>query len=1165
MGRTLCAVAAMSGILAAGLAWAQEGRGRVVGRVTDPSGAVVPKVAIRLVNVETEVALTTTTNEQGAFDILYVPPGRYRLSAEFTGFKRYTREGIEVRVDDLVTVDFSLEPGQVTEAITVTAETPLLETGTSLGQVVDTEQITELPLAGTNPYTLAALTAGVQPFAVPNHPSLAPAVEVVSNFSVGGSAARLTDFSLDGAPSMWGRNASFVPPPDLINEFKVETARYDASGRSPGGSVNVALKSGTNAFHGSLAERHNNNRLMGIDFFQRRFLYDPSTGPVTPEKKKSVSPQHVINHFSATANGPVILPGLYQGRSRTFWIYGFEGLIRPSQERGDYYHSVPTPRQRTGDFSELLAISSRYQIYDPATVRPSTPGRYIRDPFPGNVIPRNRLDAVAQGLLKYWPDPNLPGTADFRNNYWGTLSSFNQYFSHLVRVDHTLSPNNRMFVRYSQSHQEFRSGKTLPTIATGNRRDRYSKGAGFDFVSVLTPRLLLNFRYTLTRFIETFLPDGAGFDLAGAGFSPRLVREIDPQGLTFPQIAVDQLQTLGNSFPSGSFGTNHVWGIDFSRPSGNHTIRFGADLRVYLEQNRSFSYNTPQISFGTNWTRGPLDNAAAAPNGQGLASFLLGLPTGGRAQVNDSYAQNSNFYAGFVQDDWRVTPRLTLNAGLRYEFETAPTERYNRSVRGFDFVTPNPIEPAARANYAASPIPEVPVSQFRAIGGLQFAGAGGLPRALWQTDHKNFAPRLGLAWRLRNNMVIRTGYGLYYITAGIDRIDVNQAGYTQQTSLVASLDNGQTFLASLANPFPNGYQRPAGASGGLSTDVGRTVSYFTERRPHGYQQRWSFSVQRQFPRQFLLDTAYVGSRGTKLEATRQVNPVPRQYLSTLPVRDQPVINFLSAAVNNPFYPMLVGTELSGRTVQRAQLLRAYPHFTGISTAEQVGYSWYHSLQVRLERRMRGGILGNANYTWSKFMGATAFLNPTDPLPEKVISNLDRQHRFTTALIWQAPVGRGRRFGANWRGIKDGIAGGWRLSAIYQANSGPAIGFGNILFYGNLHDIPLPPGERTVDRWFNTEAGFERDSGKQLAQNIRAFPSRLAGVRANGNNIWNWSASKSFRIVEKMRLEFRCDWLNATNHSHFAAPNATPTSTAFGTVTGTTGYPRQIYFWAKLTF
>jgi len=1153
-------------LLAGAVAWAQEGRGRVVGRVTDPSNLVAPKVAIQLIHVETEVVLTAVTNEHGAFDILYVPPGRYRLVAELQGFKRYTREGIEVRVDDVVTADFSLEPGQVTESITVTAETPLLETSTSLGQVVDTQQITELPLAGTNPYTLTALTAGVQPFAVPNHPSLAPAVEVVSNFSVGGSAAGLTDFSLDGAPSMWGRNASFVPPPDLINEFKVETARYDAGGRSPGGSVNVALKSGTNALHGSLAERHNNNKLMGIDFFQRRFLYDPSTGPVTEEKKKSVSPQHVINHFSATASGPVILPGIYKGRSRTFWIYGFEGLQRPSQERGDYYHTVPTLRQRTGDFSELLAVGARYQIYDPATVRPAaTSGRFTRDPFPGNVIPRNRLDPVGQGLLKYWPEPNLPGTADFQNNFWGTLKSFNGYFSHLARVDHTLSPNNRMFVRYSQSHQEFDAGKTLPSIATGYRRDRYSKGAGLDFVSVITPRLLLNFRYSLSRFIETFQPDGSGFDLAAAGFSQRLVREISPQGLTFPQLVVDSFETLGTHFPSGTFGTYHSWALDFSRPAGNHTVRFGADLRVYFEHDRSFSYNTPQLNFSTNWTRGPLDNAAAAPIGQGMASFLLGLPTGGRAQVNDSYAQKSGFSAGFIQDDWRVTPRLTFNAGLRYEFETAPTERFNRSVRGFDFATLNPVHAAALANYAASPIPEVPVSQFRAVGGLLFAGVGGQPRAIWDTDHKNFAPRVGLAWRFRRDMVLRAGYGLYYITAGVDRIDVNQAGYTQQTSLVASLDNGQTFLATLANPFPGGYQRPLGSAGGLSTDVGRSVSYFTERRPHGYQQRWSFSLQKQFPRQLLLDTAYVGSRGTKLEATRQKNPVPREYLSTLPVRDQPVINFLTAQVNNPFYPMLVGTDISGRTVQRSQLLKPYPHFNGISTAEQVGYSWYHSLQARVERRMRGGVLGNANYTWSKFMGATSFLNPTDPMPEKVISNLDRQHRFTTALIWQLPVGRGRRFGAGWRGVKDGIAGGWRLSAIYQANSGPAIGFGNIIFYGNLHDIVLPPGERRVDRWFNTDAGFERDSGRQLAQNIRAFPSRLTGVRANGNNIWNWSASKSFRIVEKARLEFRCDWLNATNHSHLAAPNASPTSTAFGTVTGTTGYPRQIYFWAKLTF
>ena len=1152
-------------ILFVAAAWSQDSRGRITGRVTDPSGAVIPKVTVQATNLETHVTVSAVSNEQGAYELPFLLPGTYTLVAELPGFKRYERENIEVRVNDVITADIMLEPGNVKETVTVTAETPILEESTSLGQVVDAKRITELPLSGGNPFTLTVLTAGVVNFAVPNHPSLAPATEVVSNFSVSGARTNNTEFSIDGAPSMWGRNASFVPPADLVGEFKVETARFDAAGRSPGGSVNVAMRTGTNSLRGTLYERHNNNKLMGIDFFQRRFLYDPSTGPLTEEKRKSVQPQHVINHFSATLGGPVAAPKIYDGKNRTFWIYGFEGLTRPSQERGNYYHTVPTLKERKGDFSDLLAISSRYQIYDPATTTPAANNRYSRLPFAGNVIPQQRFDPLAKTFLQYWPEPNLPGAIDGHDNFWSTLSSYNEYFAHLARVDHNIGGRHRLFGRYHQSHQLFESGRTLPNGVNGSYRHRYSKGFGFDEVFIVNPSLLVNLRYSLSRFIQSYTPVGAGFDLIGAGFSPALVNKIDPQGITFPQINVEQFEQLGNQYPSAAFTNYHTWGADLTKSHGNHSLRFGGEYRLYREHNRNFDRATPQIDFSTNWTRGPLDNSTAAPIGQGLASYLLGLPTGGRIQVSDSYAQQNMFTAGFIQDDFRIRPYLTLNFGLRYEFETAPTERFNRSVRGFDFQTPNPIEPQARANYAANPIPEIPPEQFRVLGGLTHAGVGGQPRPLWDTDRKNFAPRVGLALRLPHATVLRAGYGLYYITNGVDRIDVNQAGFTQQTTLTPTLDNGQTFIASFSNPFPNGFELPKGASAGLLTDVGRSVSFFQARRPHGYLQRWSFNIQKQLPQRVLFETAYVGSRGVRLDASRQYDPVPARYLSTSPVRDQATINFLTAQVNNPFYPMLPGTDLAGRTVQRSQLLRPYPQFSGVTASDPVGYSWYHSLQVRAERRMRGGMTLQTNYTWAKFMEATSFLNPTDPMPEKVISDLDRPQRFVLSGIYELPVGRGRKWGVSWRGFREALASGWQVSAVYQANSGPALGFGNILYYGDIHDIPLPISQRTVDRWFNTDAPFEKDTAKQLAQNIRRFPSRLTGLRGKGINIWNASAMKYFRITEKTRLQFRCEWLNAANHSHFGTPNMSPTNTNFGRITATSGYPRQIYFALKLLF
>jgi hypothetical protein len=1154
----------LAALLFAPATFAQESRGSIVGRVLDSSGAVIPGAQVKATHQDTNIAATATANAQGNYELLYLSPGVYTVTATTPGFKQYSRAGVEIQAGGEISLEIKLEPGLVTESITVSETASVLEASTSLGQVVDNKRITELPLAGGNPYTLTQLTAGVVYFGAPNHPNLAPAVEVVSNIGVSGVRSYNTEFTLDGAPSMWGRNASFVPPSDMVSEFKVETSRFDAGSRSPGGAVNVALRSGTNQLHGTFAEYHSDNKLNSIDFFQRRFLYDLSSGPVNDEKRRSVNPQFIINRFGATVGGPVYLPRVYDGRNRTFWIFGFEGLTRPSQERGDYLHTVPTLAQRDGDFSALLQAGSQYQIYDPTTIAPAANNRYSRQPLPGNIIPKSRIDPMAKRLLDYWPQPNLPGRANGEDNYWGVLSSYNEYFSYTTRIDHAFSENHRMFGRYNQSRQYFDSNKTLPTIATGSRRFRYNKGFGLDDVYILSPRLLLNVRYSLTRFIQRNSPTSLGFDLLGAGFPSSLVSSIDPRGVIFPQITVDAYDTIGNTQPTATTTNYHTWGLDFTRMQGNHSLRFGGEYRLYRAHNANFNFQTPSLAFSTGWTRGPLDNSAASPIGQGLASFLYGLPTGGQGQINASYAEQTTYTAGFIQDNYKVTPRLTLNLGLRYEFETAPTERFNRTVSGYDFVTVNPIQAQAAANYAASPIPEIAAANFKAIGGLTFAGVGGNGRSLWRTERDNISPRIGVAYRLGAATILRGGYGLYYITNGVDRLNVDQTGFTLSTTLVPSLDNGQTFVATLSNPFPNGYQQPRGADGGLSTNLGRAITFFNEERPHGKTHRMTVGLQRQLPHHILAEVSYVATAGTQLDVSKQWNAVPREYLSTSPVRDATAINFLTAQVNNPFYPMLTGTDFGSRTVARQQLLRPYPQFNGITSTTQNGWSWYHAMQLRLERRLRGGLTVQGNYTWSKYMEATSYLNQTDDALEYVISDQDRAQRFVASGIWELPFGRGRRFGANWSRAPRYAISGWQLAATYQGQSGAPLAFGNVLYYGLIGDIPLDRSQRSVDLWYNT-ADFEKLSARQLANNIRAFPSRLTGVRGPGVNIWNASVLRTFRINERVRLQFRGEALNAANHSFLANPNMTATAAAFGTIAATTGYPRQFYFGLKLLY
>jgi hypothetical protein len=556
--------------------------------------------------------------------------------------------------------------------------------------------------------------------------------------------------------------------------------------------------------------------------------------------------------------------------------------------------------------------------------------------------------------------------------------------------------------------------------------------------------------------------------------------------------------------------------------------------------------------------------------GQSFAQFLYGIPGhstngAGSFTINDSYADQSQVPALFIQDDWKLSRKFTLSLGLRYERPSPVTERYNRSVRGFDATAASPIQAQAIANYAKSPIPELPVSQFRAMGGLTFAGAAGQPRELWKSNQNLFMPRIGFAYSITPMTVLRGGYGIFFDALGVVNVNVNQTGFTQSTDMVPTLDNGVTYAANLTNPFPGGFLTPPGASGGLATNLGQGITFFDPNTTSSYMQRWQFALQRQLLANTLIELSYVGNRGTRMQVTRDLNPTPAQYLSTSPFRDQAAIDFLNAQVANPFYPLLPKTNLAAATVARSQLLKPYPQFSGISSAQNVGYSWYHSLQTRIEKRFSAGLNASLSYTWSKTMEALSYLNPTDTSLEEVISSQDRTHRLAITAMYELPFGRGKRFRGPSNAIVAKTISGWQMQGIYTAQSGPALGFANAIFLGDLHNIPLPKDQRTVDRWFNIDAGFERNTARQLASNIRTLSSRFSGVRGDGPNNWDISFIKNTQIKEGTQLQFRAEAINALNHPQFTAPNTTPTSTAFGTVTGEFAWPRVIQFGLKLLF
>ena len=493
------------------------------------------------------------------------------------------------------------------------------------------------------------------------------------------------------------------------------------------------------------------------------------------------------------------------------------------------------------------------------------------------------------------------------------------------------------------------------------------------------------------------------------------------------------------------------------------------------------------------------------------------------------------------------------------------TERFDRSVEGFDFSAASPIQAAVKAAYAANPIPQISPDQFRVLGGLTFPNVNGNPRTLWNYNKKNFMPRVGLAYSLTPLTVIRTGFGIYFEPNGVPNFDVIQTGFTQTTQLVPSLDNGQHYIGTLENPFPNGMLPPVGAGNGLSTNLGQNVSFFNPDLRTPYMARWQFAVQRSLPGGSVVEVSYAGNRGVRQRISRNLDALPNQYLSTSAVRDQQTINFLNAQVPNPFYPLLPGTSLAGTTVARSQLLLPYPQFTGVTMDTNQGYSWYHSMQTRFEKRYSAGFMTTVSWTWSKLMEARTYLNAGDPMPEKVISDQDRTHRLAVSGVYELPFGKGKTWGGAWKGFASKAISGWQASAIYQAQTGPPLGFGNAIFNGNLASIPIPDSERTVDRWFNVDAGFERNSAVQLASNLQKLSSRFSGIRAAGTNNIDLGLIKNTQIGERFQVQFRAEGINAFNHPQFLGPNTTPSSSAFGQVTAEWSSPRTIQLAMKILF
>jgi hypothetical protein len=1032
-GFQLCRCLLVMTVLAAfaGSAAAQEFRATVKGQVFDSSKAAVPGASVTVQNAETGEVAATTSNAEGNYTLPFLKPGLYTLTVELTGFQKHVRSGLRLEVNQTATINVQLAVGGVSEEVTVAAESPLLETSNAnRGTVIDQHRIAELPLQARNPFSLSVLVAGV------NYNAQAIYLRPFDNgaladWSMNGGANRNNEFLLDGVPNdanIDGNNIAYVPPADAVQEFKISTNSFDAQyGRTAGGVVNVSLKSGTNSFHGAASE-----------FYRRRWLDANSFLLNSGGKPKT---DHYLDQYGFSVDGPVLIPGLYNGKNKTFFL--FTGERYREGTPAPQFSTVPTEAMRNGDFSDYRDINGNLiTIYDPNTGR-DVNGTWTRDPFPGNRIPADRINSVARALIQYYPSPNYrdPAVASWQNNLAYT-EHFNKdkYWNWVGKVDHNFGPNDRVFGRWGKNERnEIRNTTAIRTGPAQNGQlplIRANDAIVGDWVHVFGAGAVLNVRGGYSKFLQLSRSDeGLGFDASTLGFPASLVSQL-PAHL-FPVITADNNELVQLS-RGGNKNTSIIWSFqpNVSITKGQHNVRGGLDTRFTKVEARTIDNAAMLFNFNRTFTQRDFSRADAL-SGSPFASFLLGAPNNGSIDNNVLPDYLWSFYAPWIQDDWKVTSKLTLNGGFRWDFNGPVGERNDRLNYTFDPTAVNPVD--ARINHAAYP------GQIR--GGLTFAGVNGNPDRPWDYDKNNFQFRGGFAYQVADKTVIRGGYGRYFLNP----TDQGQnQGFSIQTTLVASNDGNRTSLYNLGNPFPSGVLQPPGSSLGLLTFLGRDISYSNTDFVVPYVDQFSIGMQRELPWGVVAEVSYAGSRSRQQQTQfRGINEPSRAFQNQCDVTKGGSPSFCTAQLTNPFFqvPGFEGTSrFTSPTLSRFELNRPYPQFTNIiETVRNDGKIDYDSLQFVGNKRWSRGLTLNATYTWvPRFdvVGSTSgtLPNPSGNALNGFIDNASatlnrspyfthRDHRFTASGVWEFPIGESST------GLKGALMKGWSVAPVFVYQSG----------------------------------------------------------------------------------------------------------------------------------
>lgn len=1128
-----------------GVSLAQTFTGSVTGVALDSAGAVIPGAQIVLTNTATGEVRELKSNSEGRFTFAQLQPSTYTLKVTQGGFRDYLRTGLQLLANQTLEVNVSMAAGAASETVEISAAAQVLDTQTANQSVTLQErEVRELPVVARNPFALFHTQAG----------AVAPRTGVSGSttdqnhnrFSINGGRDESVRILIDGIPVVTGDWGGLIASPgvDAVSEFQINRNVYDAQyGRTAGAVINLTTKSGTQEYHGSAFDYLRNDNLDANSFFNNRSNVRKS------EFKR--------NQFGATIGGPI-----WKSR-RLFGFFGYEGLRDSSPSTR--ISTLPTELERSGDFSQTFNPNGTpVTIYNPATTRPdpANPNRFIRDPFPGNKIPANLLDPVAVAALKLLPAPTSSGTGPARiQNFIGVGSNVTNNNRYDTRVDWVATDRYTIFGRFTKATQEGIPAALYPVAAETSRdaiNPRWTVSIGNTFT--ISPTFIVNLQLGGGKWTESNLSKGLGFDATSLGLPASLVQQLDID--TPPSFNLADYTRIGENRHSVAARSTYSVQLNASKQLTKHSLKFGYSLEHYLlGLTETLSAD---FSFNRFFTAGPdPDVRGNITSGNTIASFLLGSGTAGNAPRNARNYSDQAYHSWYIQDAWNVNSRLTVNLGLRYEIQKARTERHNR-LNWFDFDAASPLAQAAT-------LPGVK-------GGLRFVDDNNPLQ--WDTPYTDFAPRIGLSYKITDKMVARAGYGLYYQpTVNVGPIGNN--GFSIDNTWVTSLDSGRTIANPLRNPFPTGLIGPTGSAAGLATAVGTNITTFQRERPTPYVQQYSVDVQYEVSHGTLLELAYSGTQGRKLSfgyndfyAGFNINQIPDSALALGPA--------LREQVPNPFFGVITAGPLAARTVERRQLLRPYPQFLNVNILDMPGASSsFNAFVARLSKRFSDGLSFSVSYQYSKALDnasenqgwevndrARNFYNLA---AERSVSAHDVPHSLAVTYVYELPFGKTRKFGKNWHPVVDAVVGGWQMNAIYKYDSGLPLLFqapDNVFSYSSWQFPNIKPGvalkldNPTADRWFNTDA-FEQPANFTYGN----APRFVDEIRYSHVNNWDLALAKNFRPWERMRIQFRAEMFNAFNRVQFGRANTTFGNTAFGRVTGTApgSTPRTIQMALRVEF